>query len=62
MSWYYTKGLVTKYGEGGATKRERVGGQVKFYPYKTGGGGGEKALAILKAGHTKFSGNFYAAA
>ena len=30
-----TKGLVTNYGEGGATKRE--GGHVKFYPYKKGG-------------------------
>ena len=29
------KGLVTNYGEGGATKRE--GGHVKFYPYEKGG-------------------------
>ena len=30
-----TKGLVTNYGEGGATKRE--GGHVKFYPYEKRG-------------------------
>ena len=30
------KGLVTNYGEGGATKRD--GGHVKFYPYEIGGG------------------------
>ena len=29
------KGVVTNYGEGGATKRE--GGHVKFYPYEKGG-------------------------
>ena len=29
------KGLVTNYGEGGATKRE--GGHMKFYPYEKGG-------------------------
>ena len=29
------KGLVTNYGEGGATKRE--GGHVKFYAYEKGG-------------------------
>ena len=40
------KGLVTNYGEGGATKRE--GGHVKFYPYGNGGGGAEKVLAMLK--------------
>ena len=39
--------LIT--GRGGATKRER--GQVKFYPYKMGGGGREgKVLAVLKEG------------
>ena len=38
------KGLVTKYGEGGATKRE--GGHVKFYPYEKGAGT-EKVLAML---------------
>ena len=32
----HVKGLVTNYGEGGATKRE--GGHVKFYPYKKEGG------------------------
>ena len=30
--------MVTNYGEGGTTKHE-VGGQVKFYPFKKGGGG-----------------------
>ena len=30
------KGLVTNYGEGGATKREG-GGHVKFYRYEKGG-------------------------
>ena len=30
-----TKGLVTNYGERGATKRE--GGHVEFYPYEKGG-------------------------
>ena len=30
------QGLVTNYGEGGATKREGVG-HVKFYPYVKGG-------------------------
>ena len=30
------KGLVTNYGEGGATKREG-GGHVKFDPYEKGG-------------------------
>ena len=29
LSWRYTKGLVTNYGEGG-------GGHVKFYPYEKG--------------------------
>ena len=31
-------GLVTNYGEGGI-KTAGGGGQVKFYPYKNGGGG-----------------------
>ena len=31
------KGLVTNYGEGGATKLEG-GGHLKFYPYEKGGG------------------------
>ena len=49
------KGLVTNYGEGGATKRE--GGHVKFYHYEKGGA--EKVLAMLKGGHKKFWGSFY---
>ena len=34
---------------GGATKREGVGGHVKFYPYKKGGGA-KKVLAMLNGG------------
>ena len=52
------KGLVTDYREGGATKREGGGGHVKFYPYEKGGA--EKVLAMLKGGHRKFWGSFYA--
>ena len=33
---YQNKGVVTNYGEGGATKREG-GGHGKFYPYEKGG-------------------------
>ena len=36
------------------------GGHVKFYPYEKGGA--EKVLAILKGGHKKFWGRFYAVA
>ena len=43
--------MVTNYGEGGTTKQE-VGGQVKFYPFKKGGGA-EKFLAMLKGGATQ---------
>ena len=32
---------------------------MKFYPYEKGGGA-EKVLAMLKGGHTKFWGSFYA--
>ena len=35
LAFFGYKGLVTNYGEGGATKRE--GGHVKFYPYEKGG-------------------------
>ena len=49
--------LIT--GRGGATKRE--GGAREVYPYEKGGGA-EKVLAILKGGHTKFWGCFYAVA
>ena len=52
--------MVTNYGEGGATKREGGGGHVKFYPYEKGGA--ETVLAILKGGHKKFWGRFYAVA
>ena len=45
---------------GGATKWEG-GRHVKFYPYEKGGGA-EKVLAMLKGGHKKFWGSFYAVA
>ena len=35
---------------------------MKFYPYEKGGGGSEKVLAMLKGGHNKFWGSFYAVA
>ena len=41
-----TEGLVTNYGEGGATKRE--GGAREVLPLRKGGT--EKVLAILKGG------------
>ena len=53
-----TKGVVTNYGEGGATKRE--GGAREVLPLRKGGA--EKVLAILKGGHKKFWGRFYAVA
>ena len=34
---------------------------MKFYPHKKGGGT-EKVLAMLKGGHKKFWGSFYAVA
>ena len=52
------KGLVTNYGEGGATKRE--GGACEVLPLRKGGA--EKVLAMLKGGHKKFWGSFYAVA
>ena len=52
------KGVVTNYGEGGATKRE--GGAHEVLPLRKGGA--EKVLAILKGGHKKFWGRFYAVA
>ena len=53
------KGVVTNYGEGGATKRE--GGAREVLPLRKGGA--EKVLAILKGGgHKKFWGRFYAVA
>ena len=50
----YYKGLVTNYGEGGATKRE--GGAGEVLPLRKGGA--EKVLAVLKGGHKKFWGSF----
>ena len=52
------KGLVTNYGEGGATKRE--GGAREVLPLRKGGA--EKVLAMLKGGRKKFRGSFYAVA
>ena len=52
------KGVVTNYGEGGATKRE--GGAREVLPLRKGGA--EKVLAILKGGHKKFWGRFYTVA
>ena len=52
------KGVVTNYGEGGATKRE--GGAREVLPLRKGGA--EKVLAILKGGHKKFWGTFYVVA
>ena len=57
-STIFPKGLVTNYGEGGATKRE--GGAREVLPLQKGGA--EKVLAMLKGGHTKFWGRFYAVA
>ena len=54
----FTKGVVTNYGEGGATKRE--GGAREVLPLRKGGA--EKVLAILKGGHKKFWGRFYTVA
>ena len=53
-----TKGVVTNYGEGGATKRE--GGAREVLPLRKGGA--EKVLAMLKGGHKKFWGRLYAVA
>ena len=50
--------MVTNYGEGGLQNGR--GGHVKFYPYEKGAA--EKVLAILKVGHKKFGGRFYAVA
>ena len=38
----------------GGFKMGRGGGQVKFYPYKEGGMGAGKVLAILKGGGGQF--------
>ena len=52
------KGLVTNYGEGGATKWE--GGAREVLPLRKGGA--EKVLAMLKGGYKKCWGSFYAVA
>ena len=54
LSWYpvQAKGVVTNYGEGGATKRE--GGAREVLPLRKGGA--EKVLAILKGGAQKVLG------
>ena len=48
----FSKGVVTNYGEGGATKRE--GGAREVLPLRKGGA--EKVLAILKGGAQKVLG------
>ena len=53
--------MVTNYGEGGGATKREGGGHVKFYPYEKGEGA-EKVLAILKGGHKKCWGRFYAVA
>ena len=55
-SEYLDKGVVANYGEGGATKRERGGGHVKFYPYEKGGGGGGKSFSHSEGGAQKVLG------
>ena len=44
----------------GGYKTGGGGGHVKFYPYEKGGA--EKVLSMLKGGHKKFWGSFYAVA
>ena len=44
----------------GGLQNGRGGGHVKFNPYEKGGA--EKVLAMLKGGHKKFWGSFYAVA
>ena len=43
-------GMVTNYGEGGATKREGGGGHVNFYLYIKEGGGGTKSFSHAEGG------------
>ena len=52
------KGLVTNYGKGGGYKTRC--GACEVLPLRKGGA--EKVLAILKGGHKKFWGSFYAVA
>ena len=54
----FDKGLVTNYGERGATNRR--GGHVKFYPFEKRTM--EKVLAMVKVGHKKFCGSLYVVA
>ena len=53
------KGVVTNYGEGGGVQNGR-GGAREVLPLRKGRA--EKVLAILKGGHKKFWGRFYAVA
>ena len=58
-----TKGLVTNYGEGGGGLQNGRGvGAREVLPLRRGGGGAQKVLAMLKGGHKKFWGSFYAVA
>ena len=52
--------MVTNYGEGGGLQNGR-GGAREVLPLRKGGGA-EKVFTILKGGHNKFWGRFYAVA
>ena len=57
--------MVTYYGEGGWGGYKTGGAHVKLHPYENGGGGGggaEQVLTMLKGGHNKCLGSFYAVA
>ena len=57
-----SKGLVTNHGEGGGGGYKTGGrGAREVLPLRKGGGA-EKVLAMLKGGHNKFWGSFYAVA
>ena len=38
------KGPVINHGERGSAEKREMGGQVKFHPYKMGGGGGHNTF------------------
>ena len=58
MDWISIRDWSLITGRGGLQNGR--GGHVKFYPYEKGGA--EKVVAILKGGHKKFWGRFYAVA
>ena len=53
--------LITRVG-GGGLQNGRGGEEVKFYPNKTWGGGGEKSCSQAEGEHKKCLGSFYAVA